>query len=102
MHVFYTSHGAKRPGLPVVYEQTSVKFCCAEFERQWGRLVGFGARGIVRSTSRDVNLYTVHPQVNGFVLEVTAIAFCPFCGAAVKVAILPAGQSSAKSAKSGR
>lgn len=100
MHVFYSRHGAKRPDLPVVYEQASVKFCCEEIERQWGRLIGFGTRGVARSTSRDVNLYTVHPQANGgFVLEVTSIGFCPYCGVVVNVATIPTMPPRKKSCK---
>jgi hypothetical protein len=69
----------------VVYDQTRVSFCCAEMERQWDRLIGFGAKGCLRSTSRDVSLFTLHPQANGRpVLEVTPIGFCPWCGEAIE------------------
>jgi len=85
MQVFYRTLRRKACNLPVTYEQTSVKFCCMEIERQWGRLLGFGVRSHPRSTSHEVNLYVIHPQVSGFVLEVVPIGFCPFCGCAVKV-----------------
>ena len=77
MKVFYRA----RHSSLVVYEQTAVAFCCAEMERQWGRLIGFGAKDCQRSTSRDVNLFTLRPQASGRpVLEVTPICHCPFCG----------------------
>jgi hypothetical protein len=69
----------------VVYEQIGVSFCCREMERQWDRLIGFGAKDCPRSTSRDVNLFTLRPQANGKpVLEVTPFAFCPWCGEAAE------------------
>ena len=40
MRVFY---GALRS--LIVYEQTSVAFCCAEMERQWGKRIGFAREG---------------------------------------------------------
>lgn len=69
-----------------VYEQTApIKPCCAEMARRWGSLVCFGIAGARRSTSREVNLYVPQPQANGkAVLEVVPVAFCPWCGEAVK------------------
>ncbi len=67
------------------YEATRVAFCCAAMKRFWGRLVGFGVRGCARSTSADVNLFADRAQAGGkSVLEVTAIACCPWCGEAIE------------------
>jgi hypothetical protein len=86
LRVFYrVPRRALRTAL-TVYEQAAVEFCCAEMGRQWDRLIGFGVKGYPRSTSRDVNLFTVRPQAHGsFVLEVTAVVFCPWCGVAVEM-----------------
>jgi hypothetical protein len=85
MRVFYRSVRSARAPFITTFEATRVEFCCAEMERQWDRFVGFGIRGCLRSTSADVNLFTDRTQANGkMVLEVTAIAACPFCGEAVE------------------
>jgi len=81
MRVFYRS--LRRS--VIVYQQTRVAFCCAEMERQWGRLFSFGARDIVACTSRDVNLFVDRPQANGrTILELVPIQHCPFCGEAIE------------------
>lgn len=80
MRVFYRA--LRRSVL--VYQQTRVSFCCAEMEHQWGRLLGFGARGIAACTSRDVSLFIDRQQANGrTILEVVPIQHCPFCGEAI-------------------
>jgi hypothetical protein len=77
MRVFYR---CLRRVLPV-YEQIDVAFCCSGMALQWGRLVGFGARGVTACTSRDVNLFVDRPQANGrSILELVPIQYCPFCG----------------------
>jgi hypothetical protein len=68
----------------IVYEQTRVVFCCEAMREQWGRVIGFGAKGCSRSTSRDVNSYHCHPQKKGFIVELVPIQFCPFCGQVVE------------------
>jgi hypothetical protein len=83
MRVFYRIRGARRAAV-TVYEQTAVTFCCAEMERRWGTLIGFGARGCKASTSDTVNLFTDRAQASGKTIpEVTAVAACPWCGEAV-------------------
>jgi hypothetical protein len=85
MQVFYRAVRGARRAAVTTYEATRVVFCCAAMERQWGRLIGFGVRGCARSTSRDVNLFGDRAQVGGrTILEVTAIAFCPWCGETVE------------------
>jgi hypothetical protein len=84
VRVFYHS----RPGAPgIVYEPIGeVEFCCDSLRRCWGVLVGFGARDCPRSTSREVNLYTLRQQANGQPVPVAVpVDYCPFCGEAVKV-----------------
>jgi hypothetical protein len=77
MRVFYR---ALRRSI-VVYQQTSVTFCCAEMERRWGKLLGFGARDVSACTSREVNLFADRQQANGqTILEMVPIRYCPFCG----------------------
>lgn len=81
MRVFYRS---LRRSL-TVYQQTSVSFCCAGMARQWGKLLGFGARGVSACTSRDANLFVDRPQANRrSVLELLPIQHCPFCGEAIE------------------
>jgi hypothetical protein len=84
MKVFYRARAGKGE---TVYGRTGpVKFCCAEMCRQWGSLVDFGVQGAAWSTSRDVSLQTLRPQVNGrSVREVTPIQVCPWCGQPVEV-----------------
>ena len=56
-----------------------------------GRLIVFGVRGYKRSTSRDVNLFSDRAQAGGkTILEVTAVAACPFCGEAIQCCSRPA------------
>ena len=87
MRVFYRVRCARRVAV-TTYEATRVVFCCEAMERQWGRLIGFGARGYKASTSRDVNLFSERTQTGGkSVLEVTAIAACPWCGEVVRLSV---------------
>jgi hypothetical protein len=68
-----------------VYQQTRVAFCCAEMKRQWNRLLGFGARDVSASTSREVNLFVDRAQANGrTVLELIPVQHCPFCGESIE------------------
>jgi hypothetical protein len=82
--VFYRAvQGTRRIASPV-YEAVRAVPCCAEMNRQWERFVCFGAHGHRCSTDRSVTIFTARPQTNGkMVQEVAAIAFCPWCGAAV-------------------
>ena len=85
MRVFYRVPKCACRSVVTVYEVTRVVFCCEEMKQQWGRLIGFGVKDCLRSTSRDVSLFTAIPQVNGnFLLEVTPVACCPWCGEAVE------------------
>ncbi|HTU21022.1 MAG TPA: hypothetical protein VMG10_23420 [Gemmataceae bacterium] len=62
-----------------------MSFCCAEMARRWGKLLGFGARGIPACTSRQVSLFLDRPQANGrAVLELVPIHHCPFCGEVIE------------------
>ena len=68
-----------------VYQQTRVTSCCAAMARQWGKLLGFGSRGVPPCTSNDVNLFVDRPQANGrMILELVPIQHCPFCGEAIE------------------
>ena len=81
MKVFYRAvHRAL-----VVYRVVRVTICCVEMQRQWGRLLGFGAKDCAASTSREVNFYAAHPQATGFVTEHVAVNFCPFCGRRIEI-----------------
>jgi len=61
-------------------------FCCEELARQWGRLLGFGVQGHRWTTSLNVNLYSMLPQIGREPVCVLApIHFCPWCGEAVEV-----------------
>jgi hypothetical protein len=81
MHVFYR---ALRRSI-VVYRQTRIVFCCAEMAQRWGKLFGFGARGVPACTSREVSLFLERAQANGgTILEVVPIQHCPFCGEAIE------------------
>ena len=69
----------------VVYQQTRAVFCCAEMERQWGKLLAFGAKGVDACTSREVSLFIDRQQANGrTILEIVPIQHCPFCGEAIE------------------
>jgi len=82
MKVFYRS---LRRTL-VVYQQTRAVFCCAEMARRWGKLLGFGARGIAACTSREMSLFLDRAQANGrTILEVVPIRCCPFCGEEIEI-----------------
>src|SRR5258708_3856906 len=75
MRVSYRSRWAKHPAGEVVYEQTDVDFCCEPLRRCWGVLIGFGAKGCLRSTSRAVAIFATRPQANGkTVQEVVPVA----------------------------
>ncbi|MGH7225633.1 MAG: hypothetical protein ACRELF_20640, partial [Gemmataceae bacterium] len=60
MKVFYRSLSRT----VVVYQQTRAVFCCEEMARQWGKRLGFGARGVPACTSREVNLFVDRAQAN--------------------------------------
>jgi len=82
MRVFYRA--LRRSVL--VYRQTKVSFCCTEMTRQWGKLLGFGARDIPACTSREVNLFIDRHQANGrTILQLVPIRHCPFCGEFVEM-----------------
>jgi hypothetical protein len=75
-------------GGPVtVYEQAGVvHVCCEEMGRQWGILIGFGLKGYPRTTSREVNIFILHPQLSGRIMPgITEIRFCPWCGEEIEV-----------------
>lgn len=85
MRVFYRSRPSKS-GLPVYEQVKAVAFCCEAMRQRWGVLIGFGAKDHRRSTSREVNLYSVQSQANRrAVLSLTPIDHCPFCGQAIEV-----------------
>jgi len=100
MKVFYRVPRRRRNG-PTVYEAVRVEFCCDEMERHWGRIVGFGGKGFRASTSRDLCLYLDRRQaVDGFIVEMVPVAFCPWCGTAVE--ILPATMKMTRGRSRGR
>jgi hypothetical protein len=83
MRVLYRGRQAKQAA---VYEQGPVTFCCAEMCRWWGRLIGFGAKDCLASTSREVNLYLVRAQASGAgVVELVSVDFCPWCGGVIEL-----------------
>jgi hypothetical protein len=85
MRVFYRACSGHHPLAPVVYEQTDVTFCCDTLCRCWDVLVGFGVKGCLRSTSREVGIFTSHAQANGKpVVGVMPVDFCPFCGEVIQ------------------
>jgi hypothetical protein len=85
MRVSYRSRWAKHPAGEVVYEETDVEYCCPTMRRCWGVLIGFGVRGHLRSTSRDVAIFTTHPQANGKIVQgIMPVEFCPFCGQTIE------------------
>lgn len=88
MKVFYRARRGSL-GQVAVYEQTKPPaFCCEAMARQWGQLIGFGLKGYCRSTSREVNLYSMLEQVGHEpVCILTEICFCPFCGEPVEVCL---------------
>jgi len=65
-----------------VYEQTGpTKFFCREMCAEWGVLIGFGVKDHLKTTDRNVNISTLHPQASGGLLAgITAITNCPWCG----------------------
>jgi hypothetical protein len=67
MRVFYRSVPTRQPSHDhAAYEQTGpVTFCCREMCQEWGVLVGFGVKGLPRTISREVNLFTLHPPGEG-------------------------------------
>jgi hypothetical protein len=77
----------KDNGPLAVYEQAGpVKFCCAEMCQEWNILVGFGIKGHPRTTSREVNVFTQHPQASGSILVgITEIRYCPWCGERIEL-----------------
>ena len=83
MRVFYRSCR----GRVTTYEQADpVWFCCQEMRDEWGVLIGFGLKGHPRTTSREVNIFTLHPQVCGAAFPgITEIRYCPWCGEEVEV-----------------
>jgi hypothetical protein len=88
MRVTYRSlPGRGLKGPVAVYEQVGpVSFCCADMCREWGLLIGFGIKGHPRTTSREVNLQTLHPQSSGSIVQgITEIRCCPWCGQEVEV-----------------
>lgn len=69
-----------------VYEQAEVCFCCEEMEHHWSVLIGFGICGHPRTASREVNIFSLHPQMTGaLVLGITQIRYCPWCGEEVEI-----------------
>jgi len=74
-------------GRVTVYEQKGhLRFCCQEMRDEWGILIGFGVRGHPRTTSREVNLFTLHPQSSGTVIPgITEVRYCPWCGVEIEV-----------------
>jgi hypothetical protein len=53
---------------------------------EWGILIGFGVKGHARATSREVNIFTLHPQSTGTIIPgITEIRYCPWCGEEVEV-----------------
>jgi hypothetical protein len=85
MLVFYRLARRQRRAAYPVYELTRLAFCCTAMERKWGRVIGFGAKDCKASTSRDVNLHSLRPQVSGAVVEHVAVNFCPFCGERIEI-----------------
>lgn len=83
MRVFYRScHGHV-----AVYEHVvAVRFCCDEMRNEWGILIGFGLKGHVRTTSREVNIFTLHPQCGWTAFPgITEIRYCPWCAQEIEV-----------------
>lgn len=76
-----------RPGkLETVYRQIGqIQFCCSEMKSRWGSLVGFGVHGHQETTSREVNLWTQHPQASEAIINgITPIHHCPWCGEVIQ------------------
>jgi hypothetical protein len=60
--------------------------CCPGMAREWGKLVGFGAPGSVRSPYPTIYLYTTHLFSTGTpVGGITPIAYCCWCGRRIKL-----------------
>ncbi len=70
-----------------VYEQVgAVHFCCEDMRQEWGVLIGFGLKGHPRTTSHEVNIFTLHPQSTGTIMPgITEIRYCPWCGEEIEV-----------------
>jgi hypothetical protein len=84
MRVFYRSC---RNSWFTVYEQTGpLDFCCQEMWDEWGILIGFGIKGHPRTSSREVNIFTLHPQSTETIIPgTTEIRYCPWCGEQIEV-----------------
>jgi hypothetical protein len=81
MHIFYRS---RRAGDHVVHQPVGPPdFCCNDMCCEWGVLVGFGVHGCPETTSREVNIFTYHPQAT--VWGITQIRYCPWCGEKIQV-----------------
>lgn len=84
MRVSYRSRRNRRV---TVYEQTGpLDFRCEEMRDEWGVLIGFGIKGHPRTRSREVNIFTLHPQSTGTIIPgITGIRYCPWCGEEIQV-----------------
>lgn len=74
-------------GRVTVYEQAEVRFCCREMQDEWDILVGFGVKRHLRTTSREVNIFTSHHLLTSgnLVQGVTEIKYCPWCGEEIEI-----------------
>ncbi len=71
----------------LVYERVDpIRFCCSDMRDKWDIRIGFGLRGHPRSSSREVNIFSLLPRSNGAVYwDITEINYCPWCGEVIEV-----------------
>lgn len=62
--------------------------CCSAMRQAWDdRAIHFGEFDSMLNKNANVNIYTCAPYPEGAVWAEYAIAFCPFCGEAIQIAL---------------
>ena len=93
MRVFFRSHqtGPEKRCRTEYEEVGEPEFCCETMEAEWRTLVVFGFKKGLRCRTPAATLVTNHFLGDGDTLQgITPIFNCPWCGAPIDMADVPA------------